>query len=198
LTNHNHQKKDEMDTHDTLKKRCSLKNHLSSRDIDPEIITTILNAAMLAPSARNNQPWRFIIVEGKEAVENLVDSAFSENNLVARNAPVIIVACARPDDDVTVDGKPYYLFDLGAAVENMLLAATDLGLVTHLILRFEETTVKKILQIPEDVRVVITTPLAYPLEGSYDEASRDRLSQRTRKDLQEVVFYHQWREPVKA
>ena len=187
-----------MDTHTTLKQRCSLKNHLSSREIEPEIITTILNAAMLAPSARNNQPWRFIIVEGKEAVENLVDSAFSENNLVARNAPVIIVVCARPDDDVTVDGKPYYLFDLGAAVENMLLAATDLGLVTHLILRFEETTVKKILQIPEDVRVVITTPLAYPLEGSYDEASRERLSQRTRKDLQEVVFYDQWREPVKA
>ena len=185
-----------METLITIMKRCSLKNHLSSNEIEPEIIKRILSAAQLAPSARNTQPWRFIVVQGKEAVENLVDHAFSENNTIARQAPVILVVCARPEDDVIVDGKEYFLFDLGSAVENMLLAATDAGLVTHLILRFDEQVVKRILNIPEDVRVVITTPLAYPLEGSYDDAARDRLSQRTRKDFQEVVFYQQWCEPV--
>ena len=77
----------------------------------------------------------------------------------------------------------------------MLLAATDQGLVTHLILRFDEQLVKKILHIPEDVRVVITTPLAYPLEGSFDKAARERLSQRTRKELKEVVHFGLWEEP---
>ena len=190
--------REKMETLTTIQKRCSLKGHLSAREIEPEKINTILNAARLAPSARNTQPWRFVLVQGKEAVEDLVDHAFSEANQVARQAPVIIVACARPADDVTADGKDYYLFDVGLAVENMLLAATDLGLVTHLILRFDEQVVKKILHIPDDVRVVIVTPLAYPLEGSYEDAARERLSQRTRKEFKEVVFFNQWDDPELA
>ena len=185
-----------METISSIRKRCSLKNHLSGKEIEPEIIDTILQAALLAPSARNTQPWRFVVVQGKEAVENLAENAFIDTNKIVREASVIIVVCSRPGDDIIVDEKEYYLFDLGLAVENMLLAATDLGLVTHLILRFDEQVVKKILKIPEDVRVVITTPLAYPLEGSYDDAAMERLSLRTRKDFQEVVYYHQWDEPV--
>ena len=187
-----------MDTQTTIRKRCSLKTHVSGREIETEKIERILEAAMLAPSARNNQPWRFVVVQGRQAVENLVDNAFGENNLMVREADAIIVVCARPMDDVIVDAKEYYLFDCGSAVENMLLTATDLGLVTHLILRFNEAAVKEILNIPDDVHVVITTPLAYPLEGSYDEAARDRLSQRTRKAYDEVVYYQQWVEPVLA
>jgi nitroreductase len=187
-----------MDTSTALQKRCSLKTHVSGKPIEPEIIEQILEAAMLAPSARNTQPWRFVVVQGQEAVENLVDHAFGENNRMARQANVIIVVCAKPTEDVTVDKKEYYLFDCGLSVENLLLAATDLGLVTHLILRFDEAVVKEILNIPDEVRVVITTPLAYPLEDSYDEAAKDRLSQRTRKAYNEVVYYHQWAEPVPA
>jgi nitroreductase len=185
-----------METRTAIQKRCSLKKHLSGREIELEVIDSILNAAMLAPSANNTQPWRFIVVQGREAVENLVDNAFTERSKVVRQAPVIIVVCARPEDDVTADGKEYYLFDTGSAVENMLLAATNLGLATHLILQFDEQMVKKILNVPDDVRVVITTPLAYPLEGSYAEASRDRLGQRTRKSFDEVVFHQHWEEPV--
>jgi nitroreductase len=102
-----------METLTTIQKRCSLKLHLSGKKIEPEKINIILNAARLAPSARNMQPWRFVVVQGKAAVENLVDSAFSENNMIARQAPAIIVVCARPEEDVNVDGKEYYLFDLG-------------------------------------------------------------------------------------
>jgi nitroreductase len=183
-----------METFTAIRKRCSLKDHLSGREIAPEMIKTVLDAALLAPSARNTQPWRFVVVRGKEAVENLVDNAFKDPNTVVRNAPVIIVVCARPEDDITVDGKKYYLYDVASAVENMLLAATDLGLVTHLFLSFHEKLVKKVLNIPDDFRVVITTPLAYPLEGSYDDAARDRLGQRTRKEFEEVVFFDHWHE----
>jgi len=54
--------------------------------------------------------------------------------------------------------------------------------------------VKQILHIPEDVRAVVATPLAYPLEASYEEAARERLSMRTRKDLNELVYYNCWSE----
>ncbi len=100
--------------------------------------------------------------------------------------------------DMSVDGKEYYLFDTGLAVENMLLAATDLGLVTHVMASFNETEVKRMLHIPDDVRVVIVTPLAYPPTASYDEAAKERLSQRTRKDLEEVAYFNRWAEPEPA
>lgn len=158
----------------------------------------VLDAARLAPSARNTQPWRFVVVQGREAVEALVEAAFFGPSAVVKHAPVIIVVCARLEDDVVIDGKPYYLFDAGLAVENMLLAATDLGLVTHPMASFNEAEVKRILHIPDDFRVVIVTPLAYPSAASYEEAAKERLNQRTRKDAREIIYYNQWgvSEPV--
>ena len=186
-----------MDTLNAIRKRCSLKAHISAREIEPEKINTILEAGRLAPSARNNQPWRFIVVKEKKLVEELTQ-AFSESNQVIKDAPVILVACARAGDDVIRDGREYYLFDVGLAVENMVLAATDLGLLTHLMTAFDEQQVKNILHIPEDVRAVVATPLAYPLEASYDEASSERLSLRTRKCLEELVYYNRWNESEPA
>ncbi len=184
-----------METLEAIRKRCSLRAHLSERPVEPEKIHCILEAACLAPSARNSQPWRFVVVQGKDAVETLAQTAFLGPATAVRQAPVIIVVCARAGDDVTIDGKEYYLFDVGLAVENMVLAATDLGLVTHLMASFNEAELRRQLRIPDDCRVVIVTPLAYPREGSYDEAAAERLSQRTRKGLAEVAYFGGWEEP---
>jgi nitroreductase len=181
-----------METLQAIQKRCSLKGHCSGKEIEAEKLNKVLEAARWAPSAHNYQPWHFIVVQGRQAVETLVDGAFSEKNWVARSAAAIIVVCAKPGEDVIEAGKEYYLFDLGLAVENLLLAATDQGLVTHLILRFDEAKVRQILQIPEEFRVVIVTPLAYPAEGSYDSAAQERLGERTRKLPGEVVHYNKW------
>jgi nitroreductase len=182
-----------MEAFDVINNRCSLRGHLSARAIEPGIIERVLEAARVAPSARNMQPWRFVVVQGP-AVEALANDAFLRPNPALAQAPVMIVVCASPEDDVTIDGKEYYLFDVGLAVENLLLAATDLGLVTHLMASFNEAEVKRMLRIPDDVRVVIITPLAYPAEGSYDEAAQERLGQRVRKDLQEIVYHDTWGE----
>jgi len=187
-----------METLEAIRKRCSLRAHLSGRAIEPEKISRILEAACLAPSERNSQPWRFIVVQGKEAVEALAQTAFLGPGTVVQQAPVVIIVCARPGDDVTHDGKEYYLFDVGLAVENMLLAATDLGLVTHPMASFNEAEMRRQLHIPDDFRVVIVTPLAYPLEASYDEAAAERLGQRARKGLGEVTYFGRWGEPEPA
>jgi nitroreductase len=100
-----------METLETINKRASLKTRLSSREIEPEKIAKILDAARLAPSARNSQPWRFVVVQGREVVEALVSSVFFETNQVVKQAPVIIIACANPGDDVVIGGREYYLFD---------------------------------------------------------------------------------------
>ena len=117
-------------------------------------------------------------------------------NLMVREAPVIIIACANPSDDYVIGGREYYLFDVAMAVENMLLAATDLGLVTHPMAGVNEDELKRILGIPPEVRFVIATPVAYPAGGSYEEAAQEKLSQRTRKDLKEMVYVNDWGTPM--
>lgn len=194
LHNEQHQKGDGMETLEAINKRASLKAHLSTRDIEQEKIVKILEAARLAPSARNNQPWRFIVIKGKENVKNVVTGAFKEPNRMIMEAPVLIIVCANPEDDVIADGKEFYLIAVGLALENMLLAATDLGLVTHPMAAVNEVELRKILGIPDEVKFVVATPLAYPAEGSYEEAAQERLSQRTRKDLRELVYTNAWGE----
>ena len=184
-----------METLEAINKRASLKTHLSTRDVEQDKIIKILEAAKLAPSARNNQPWRFIVITGRENVENVVTRAFKETNQVVKEAPVLIIVCANPKDDVIADGKEFYLIDVGLAVENILLAATDLGLVTHPMAAVDEVELRKVLGIPDEVKFVIATPLAYPAGGSYEEAAQERLSQRTRKDLKELVYTNTWGEP---
>lgn len=184
-----------METLEAINKRASLKTHLSARDVEQDKIIKILEAAKLAPSARNNQPWRFIVITGRENVENVVTRAFKETNQLVKEAPVLIIVCANPKDDVIADGKEFYLIDVGLAVENILLAATDLGLVTHPMAAVDEVELRKVLGIPDEVKFVIATPLAYPAGGSYEEAAQERLSQRTRKDRKELVYTNAWGKP---
>ncbi|MFC1901855.1 nitroreductase family protein [Chloroflexota bacterium] len=184
-----------METLDAIKKRASLKSRLSSREVEPEKINTILEAARLAPSARNMQPWRFIVLKDKAIIDKAVKAAFGQGNAPMGQAPVIIIACADPDDDVIRDGKEYYLHDVACAMQNLVLAATDLGLATHMAAGIDEAELKKVLGIPEKVRFVLATPVAYPSEGSYDEASRERLGERTRKEMKEITFLNGWGQP---
>ena len=183
-----------MDVQDAIRTRCSLKDKLSPKPIEPETIRRLLEAARWAPSARNMQPWRFVVVRDQDMVRRLADSAFFGPSTVVRDAPVLLVVCSNPEDDVTVDDKPYHLYDVGSAVQNVLLAATDMGLVTHPLLSYDEVAVRKILGIPADVRVVIATPLAYPATA-YEEASAERLAGRSRRPLDELAFEGEWGTP---
>jgi nitroreductase len=184
-----------METLEAINKRASLKTHLSPREVEDEKIAKVLDAARFAPSARNQQPWRFIVVKGQKNVENVVTKAFFEFSQSFKEAPVLILACANPGDDDIHEGREYYLFDVGLAMENILLAATDLGLVTHPMSAVNEEKLREVLNIPDDVRFVAATPLSYPKEGSYDEAAREKLGQRTRKSLKEVAYSEVWGKP---
>lgn len=183
-----------METIDIIHKRASLKGYISPREIEEDKLSAVLEAARAAPSAANKQPWRFVVVKDNKVIEKLVNQAFGEKDSGVKEAPVIIVVCSNPDDDFTIDGKPYYLFDTALAVQNLILAATDLGLVTHLMASPREDELKSILGITSEMRFVIATPLAYPKTDSYDEAAKERLGQRSRKDLSELVYMNKWGE----
>jgi nitroreductase len=187
-----------METLDAIRLRCSLKTKLAEREVPAAWVESVLSAACLAPSARNTQPWRFVVVRGRAAIDALADAALPESSVIIRRAPVIVVACVRPDDGITHEGRAYYLYDIGSAVQNLLLAATDHGLATHLIGSFDEAEIKRVLRIPDDVRVVVLTPLAWPDAASYAEAAAERLVARTRRPLPEVTFAGVWGEPWAA
>jgi nitroreductase len=181
-----------METEKVIQQRASLKACLSPNKIDPQAITSVLEAARAAPSARNNQPTQYLVINDPKTIQFLVKEAFSEGNQVVAHAPALIFICANPQDAMVREGVNYYLFDAGLATENLLLAATDLGMATHPMTGFNEPEVKRILGIPEEVKVVAATPLSCPTQGTYEEAAKERLAARKRKSLDEIVCWNSW------
>ncbi|MFP3974670.1 MAG: nitroreductase family protein [Dehalococcoidia bacterium] len=187
-----------METLEAIHQRASLKNCLSGREIEREKLEKILDAARWAPSARNKQPWRFVVVQGKENVEKVADKAFGgfgRVNLVVREANVLIFAFANHEENLMPDGAYFYPTDVGLAFENLLLAATELGLVTHPMTAVDQAALKEVLGVPEGERFIIATPLAYPAQGSYEAASKEKQGQRSRKSLSEIAHVNEWGKP---
>ncbi len=113
-----------------------------------------------------------------------------------KEAPVLILIFVNPQEHTLPDGRTMFQIDIGMAMENMLLAATDLGLCTHPMTGVKAGELKKALGVPDEMQFVIATPLAYPVQGSYEEAAKEKLSQRTRKNLNETVYSNRWGKPL--
>ena len=160
-----------------VKMRKSIRRYKPD-SIPEEKLNYVLEAARLAPSWKNSQPWRFIIVTKEEVKKKITTRDW------AAEAPIIIVGVADPTISGTRENKQYYLVDMGIAMEHMMLAATEVGLGTCWIgLRFNEEIVKETLKIPEQYQVVAITPLGYPDE---------KPSPKTRKNAEEIVHRETW------
>ena len=170
-----------MDVFEAVKTRRSTRKFKDST-IEKEKLSKVLEAARFAPSAANLQPWSFIVVSDK-AIRQSLFSAYSQQWFV--DAPLIIVACGFPDKGwCRKDGEKYYPIDVAIAMQNMILAAHDVGLGTCWIADFDEKKVKKALDIPNNVRVIAMTPLGYPDE--------DKGPITERKSLEEIIHYDKW------
>ena len=128
------------------------------RSLDPVIITDELvqdlaKYAGLAPSCFNKQPWRFVFVYDREMLNTLF-AVMSKGNRWTQNASLIIAVFSEKELDCIVKEREYFLFDTGMAAGFLILRATELGLVAHPIAGFDEDEVKRILQIPEHMRVI--------------------------------------------
>ena len=143
--------------------------------IPEQKIQTVLNAARLAPSVENLQPWKFIAVTDEDAKRKLAGMVTNGRLL---EAPVVIVACARLDEAVGLIGgyMNSYPVDLGMALANLTLAATSEGLGTSWVFAFNEEKVRSLLRVPEDARVVGLTPVGIP-EAHEPPSGRKHLSE---------------------
>jgi len=152
-----------------LQKRYSVRS-FSSQPVEEEKIIQCLQAAHLAPSACNAQPWKFIVVND-EALKNQIAETTSKHivpmNHFTRQAPVhIVVVMERPNLTSAigsiVQNKPYTLIDIGIATIQLCLQATELGLGTCIVGWFNEKKVRKLLHIPPMSRPVLIITLGYP------------------------------------
>lgn len=158
-----------MNFSEVIEKRRSIRKYKNT-SIPKEKILKILEAARIAPSASNRQPWHFIVVENKETIKKLAKSEW------AAEAPVMIVGLADK-----AASPNWFDNDLGIAFEHIVLAATDLGLGTCWMgQRNREELVRSLLGIPDNFRVVAMTPLGVPDETPVH---------KDRKSLEDIVSW---------
>jgi nitroreductase len=143
----------------------------------------VLDAARLAPSAENLQPWKFIVVRDEDTKRELVRACYEQRWIA--EAPVVITACALMDEaDATIGGyMNSFSVDVASALTQAALEATSVGLGTCWVTAFSEERVKSVLNIPPDVRVVALTPLGYPNEMPESTG---------RKNISQIVSYERF------
>lgn len=168
-----------MELMEAIRGRRSIRSFLD-RPVEDEKLQAVLEAGHLAPSARNMQDWRFIVVKDKQTRLQLAEAA--RKQAFVGQAPVVIAACGTSDLIMTC-GQPAYAIDVAIAVDHMTLAAFSLGLGTCWIGAFYEDQVKEILGVPDGMMVVALLPLGYPAESP---------RQTPRKSLEDVVAYEGW------
>ncbi|MFQ6107164.1 MAG: nitroreductase family protein [Thermoplasmata archaeon] len=187
-----------MDVVDTITTRRALRA-LSDRPIAREATRSLAESARLAPSCFNNQPWRFIFVQG-EPYASAVKNALSSGNRWATRSPLIIVVAARRDDDCKLsDGRDYFLFDCGLAVCQLILRAVELGLIAHPIAGYEPEAVKKALNVPADYVVITLVVCAYPGDDDslLSEKQKEIEPKRPERDpIEENFFQDFWERPL--
>lgn len=168
-----------MDVFSAIQKRRSIRKYLP-KEVEKEKLLKILDAARLAPSARNRQSGRFFIITDKNKKEELVREA-SPHQPFMLTAPVIIVAYTLDRNYVMRCGVPAHYIDISIALTHIHLQAVEEGLGTCWIGSFYQDKVKKVLGLPEEAEVVQLMTLGYPAE---DPEPRPRLP------LEEIVKFY--------
>ena len=108
-----------------IEKRRSIRKYKSD-SVSDEVIKDILTAAMMAPSAMNSRPWHFFVVRNREVLDKM--STLTPFVKMLKEAPCAVVVCRRSDLPARLGGIEFWPQDCAAAIENMLLEATSLGL----------------------------------------------------------------------
>ena len=169
-----------MDVSTAISQRSSVRAYKAT-DVEEDKLKKILEAARLSPSASNRQDWKFIMVKNKDTKKKLAKATFGQSFI--GEAPVVLVACGTDPKAVMGCGQPTHTVDVSIACAFMILQAYELGLGTCWIGAFNEDKTKKILNIPEHVRVVAVIPLGYPNQPP---------SQKFRKSLNEILCYEKY------
>lgn len=175
-----------------VNKRQSCRAYDPLRPVENEKIERCLEAARLAPSACNAQPWKFVVVDEpglKKKIATAADARFLGMNRFTKDSPILVVVVRESANFTSKLGtllkdKPYPLMDVGIAVEHFCLQATSEGLGTCIMGWFDEKKVKELLGIPVRRRAELIVSVGYP--------ATENLRKKIRKPLEEIRSYNQY------
>ena len=155
---------------DLLHKRYSCREYDPGKSVDNKLVLQVVEAARLAQSAVNRQPWTFIAVTSDQTKARIL----CKSRPAFMQAPVVIVACGHHESSWhrPADGKDHTDVDLAIAIENMCLAAASLGLGCCWVCSFDVEATCKALDLPPDVEPVALLPLGFPLSDDIPEKNR--------------------------
>ncbi|MDE6682883.1 MAG: nitroreductase family protein, partial [Muribaculaceae bacterium] len=163
--------------------RTSVRSY-SDKKVAKETVDTLLRAAMAAPTAMNKQPWRFVVIEKRELLDSI--AAKFKSMTMAAKAPLAVVMCGDMTAAIEGEGREYWVQDVSAASENLLLAAHAVGLgavwcgIYPIAERVNDFS--KMLELPENIVPMACICIGYP-EG---------INQPKDKWKPEYVHYNSW------
>ncbi|MCF8228319.1 MAG: nitroreductase family protein [Bacteroidales bacterium] len=166
----------------------------TDKAVEKEKLELCLEAARLAPSASNSQPWHFIVVDDSELKDKVAhhtyDPLISFNKFVPQ-APILVVIVLEKPKVITQIGdvikkKKYPVIDMGVVAEHFCLQAAELGLGTCMLGWFNQKPIQKLLNIPEKREIGLIITLGYPPEDY-------KLRKKIRKDINEIVTYNTYK-----
>ena len=166
---------------DLAKKRYSVRK-FTNQIPEKEKLMKILEAGRIAPSAVNFQPWHFVVITEKEALENIYP-VYHRNWFNA--VPVVIVICGDHDKSwKRSDGKDFCDIDVSIAVDHITLEAAELGLGTCWVCNFDKQKCIQALDLPDNIEPIAILPLGYPA----DEVDENR-HETKRKKIEEIIHW---------
>ncbi len=166
-----------MSVYEIMKQRCSVRKFVD-KPVEKEKLVRVLEAARIAPSACNNQPWHFVVVQDDE-LRKAVSPEWRDT------APAIIVICGDHNSAWhRGDGKDHCDIDAAIAIDHMTLMAAELGLGTCWVCSFDSVGCHKALGLPEHMEAIALLPIGYP-----DESSDPNRHDTERKPFDSIVSW---------
>lgn len=168
-----------MDVSEAIRRRYSCRSY-ADKPLEKKQLYMILEAARHAPSAKNLQDWRFVVVTDKATKKKLAVAANGQTFI--ENAGAIIVACTI-SDHVMRCGQAIGPIDVAIAIEHMCLQATELGLGTCWIGSFYPDKVRPIVEIPQQVQIIELLALGHPADSP---------KEHRREPIESIVCFEKW------
>jgi nitroreductase len=189
--------------HELIASRWSGRAYDPEKLLSREQIISLVEAARWAPSCFGDQPWRFLVFDkatNKSAWESAIDCLSEGNQGWAKDAPLLLLACA--DSVMSRNGNPnrWGQYDTGAAAENLCLQATALGLMAHQMGGFNADKARELFAIPEQYTPMAMITVGYQLaEDQIPDDNKEReYSERVRNPLEKNFFDGSWDNPIES
>jgi nitroreductase len=172
----------------------------AATSVEPETLTSLMEAARWAPSCMNEQPWSFIVAtkENESDFDRLLGCLIEFNVQWAQHAPVLLLSVAKLTFEATGELNRHALHDIGQAIANLTFQATVLGLVVHQMAGFDVEKARREFSIPQGYEPVAAAAIGYPGNSAElpEKLRKKDASPRKRKPLVKFVFEGGWGHPV--